>query len=174
MHTKYIHIFFALLLVSSLSFSQDNSKTVHEIRQKVATINTTKFPVIRKIDDAEAFLGHASDNGGELVGYIKNDTIYKIHESVGLSYGFVNVDYYLERDTMIFAYLVEKQFGLQNDGTVDLSKQKTTFEGRYYCSNGRLIKQIETGAKTVSDYKLPLTLIDDAKKYVAILKRKNR
>ncbi len=62
------------------------------------------------IDDAEDFLGHPADNGAELTGYFKGDTLIKVAEQIGLSNSVIENRYYLENDKLFFVYSVDSSY----------------------------------------------------------------
>jgi hypothetical protein len=106
----------------------------------------------KKILQNEEFLENIPDGGGELTGYYKNDSIVKIVEWIGLSYGNRTREFYFRKTQLFFVYEKFESFA-RNDttGEADLSKIKTSFEGRYYFHNNKLTEQKTSGKRTFQD-----------------------
>ena len=47
---------------------------------------------------------------GELTGYFKSGKLVKVLESIGISYGMTDIEYYLHDDKVIFISEVKKHF----------------------------------------------------------------
>jgi hypothetical protein len=93
-----------------------------------------------------------TDGGGQLTGYFKGEDIYKIHEQVGLSYCILTTEYYYWDKQLIFVFEKEDDFiYVDSLATLDYSKTKTSFEGRYYFNNGQLISTKTKGQKRIND-----------------------
>jgi len=90
--------------------------------------------------------------GGELTGYYKKDSVVKIVEWIGLSYGNRTREFYFKENKLFFVYEKFESF-VHNDKTneLDLTKVKTTFEGRYYFNNKKLIDQKNSGKRTFEE-----------------------
>ena len=164
----YLVVFFLLSLLPILSVAQSKEdKNIHllEIRQKYQLINKATGYNVVIIEGSEDFLGHATDGGGNLRGYFKNDTLVKIVEWVGLSNRTVQNEYYLDKDGLFFVYSAEQQYPY-NDSlqALDYSKLVPTFSSRYYFKNNKLIDTI------LSNKKLKQSITDDA---AGFLKRVN-
>lgn len=62
-----------------------------------------------KLENKE-FLKKTPDGGGSFTGYSNNDTICKIYEWIGLSYGVLKTEYYYWNEKLFFAYQTEDVF----------------------------------------------------------------
>lgn len=107
----------------------------------------------KKIYEQEAFMDHATDNGGSLTIYYKNKNVYKIEEWVGLS-GYVVINtYYFQNNQMVFVkdeeYMYERNPGT-GETTGKFSKDNR-FIGKYYFKNGKLIHQESLGHNRFED-----------------------
>ena len=69
--------FFAVLTLTNAygQDKQDKTAAIAHIRQVFQQINGYKHYKVVTIDDSEEFLGHATDNGGSLSGYYKEDSL---------------------------------------------------------------------------------------------------
>ncbi|PSL26422.1 hypothetical protein [Chitinophaga ginsengisoli] len=147
----HLSLTFVALITLTTTFGQrrdGKSNTLLEIRNLYQQINSYKNYKTITIDDAEEFLGHATDNGGSLTGYYKGDTLKKVVEWVGLSNRVIQSEYYFEQNKLFFVYSTESRYRF-NDSTqsFDYSKLDKTFNGRYYFSNGKLIDAIISGVR---------------------------
>lgn len=107
----------------------------------------------KKIYEQEAFMDHATDNGGSLTVYYKNKTVYKIEEWVGLS-GYVVINtYYFQNNQVVFVkdeeYMYERN-PITGETTGKFSKDNR-FIGKYYFKNGKLIDQESLGHNRFED-----------------------
>ncbi|PWJ33121.1 hypothetical protein [Sediminitomix flava] len=139
--------------IRSLGFSQQNDILKKNIRQKfnyIVSIND--FETIQL--ENEEFLEQMTDGGGTLTAYIKNDSIYKIMEWVGLSYGVIQTEYYYWDSRLFFAYQTEEVFNFvyHMADTVEIEMSvnekyslKKTSDRRYYFSEGELIDLVKSG-----------------------------
>jgi len=177
--TRLPHLLLALLLTLILPpGSQGQTKTgkLSVIRRTYRDINSDPSLKKRTIDDAEEFLGHATDGGGELDGYFKKDSIRKIVATIGLSYGSITDAYYFKDGHLIFVYETENDFPENNrSGELDYTKLELAFEGRYYFDTGHLIDKIEKGKRRFQDRQANATsFITEAADYVRLLREKGR
>ena len=116
------------------------------------------------------------DNGGQLKGYFKNDTLYKIVEWFGPSYGILITEYYLWNYELFFVYDIEKNFAQIIDSTdgfigFDYSITEKKYESRHYLVNEQEIKKLVKG-KRMMELSIPLNFKSDVEKYIAILENK--
>lgn len=137
--------FFALLtLTNSYGQSkQDKSSVISQIRQVFQQINSYKYYKVITIDDSEEFLGHGTDNGGNLKGYYKGDSLKKIVEWVGLSNRVVQYEYYFNNGKLVFVYSTDSRCKANDKtGEIDCSKFDKVFKGRYYFNGDKIIYTI--------------------------------
>ena len=92
------------------------------------------------------------DGGGKLTGFYKDKSIKKILLWLGLSNGIETKKYYFKDDQLIFVYERFKTFGYEEKkGQMDYDKTITTFEGRYYFQNQKLISKSVKGENRHDD-----------------------
>jgi hypothetical protein len=125
-------------------FAQNKLEKIHHIQDVFMAINKIPDLIIIKVP-GEEFLENMTDGGAELTGFFKNDSLVKISEWVGLSYGAIEIDYYFEKGKLVFSYVKEKYFPV-NDSTVDRTRLDLKFEGRYYYENDVIIAQKNSGS----------------------------
>lgn len=101
--------------------------------------------------DAEEFMDHVTDGGGELTGYYKKDTLVKIVEWIGASFGNRTREFYFKGRKLFFAFEKFESFVEKDNGELDLSKTSTTYEARYYFNSGKLIDKKITGKAGIAD-----------------------
>jgi hypothetical protein len=173
---NFILALLAAVLLSHNSGGQTKAEKLLDILNTFQNIN--KDPSLRKrtIDDAEEFLGHPTDGGGELVGYFHKDSVCKIFVTVGLSYGSITDEYYFRNERLIFVYETEKDFPeMDSIGGLAYNKSNLAFEGRYYFDNDELIDKITKGKRRFADTKEnPATFITDANDFLRLIKAKGR
>lgn len=165
-----------LTLSPSLLFCQTQNDAVLDIRKKFKIINGIKDYQI-KILENEEFLDQMTDGGGELKGFLKNDTVFKIVEKVGLSFGVITLEYYYWNEQLIFVYEKEQTFKYDDStGSFNYDILNTNFEGRYYFSNQKLFKTKIKGKKMFPDdisfdsQTKEGQLLDFAKEYILLIK----
>ena len=129
----------------SASCGQTNPDMVKEIRKEFQSINSDT--AYKKVTlENEEFLENMTDGGGELTGFFKGGQIKKIYRWVGLSNGNEITEFYFKNGQLIFVYEKFNSFVYDNKKEeLDHSKTETTFEGRYYFNNKKLIDLITTG-----------------------------
>jgi hypothetical protein len=157
------------------SFGQAKTELIKVIRndfQAISHDSTLK----KKTLENEEFLKNMPDGGGELTGYYKNESIVKIVEWIGLSYGNRTREFYFRRGQLFFVYEKFESFA-RNDttGETDFSKSPMiTFEGRYYFNNNKLIEQKTSGKRTFEDATSDIIkeLQDAATSNIKLLRRK--
>ena len=140
---KIFLVIFLLYLLPILSLGQnkeDKNMYLLEIKQKYQLINKTTGYNVVIIEGSEDFLGHATDGGGNLRGYFKNDTLVKIVERVGLSNRTVQNEYYLDKYGVFFVHSTEQQYPY-NDSlqSLDYNNLVPSFSGRYYFKKNKLV-----------------------------------
>ena len=119
------------------------------IKKKVQVIDSEKNYQTKTLNN-EQFLGHMTDGGGQLIGYYKDGKIYKIEESLGLSYGVKKYRYYFDNLQLILVNEKEEVFpDTDNTGTLDYTKVEPTFQAYYYFDKGKMINYESTGQKNI-------------------------
>lgn len=159
---------------TSIAKGQKKETSIKDIRQEFQKINTDKNLETTKID-AEEFLENATDGGGELTGFKRNDTVVKIIEWIGISYGNRIREFYFRNQKLIFVYEKFDAFVPDEEtGELNKSKTKSVFEGRYYFNNKKLIEQKLTGKKPMDDDEKNIgeELLASAKENLKILTEK--
>jgi hypothetical protein len=165
---------FLLFAFNLATSGQSNSAQVKSIKREFETINsdTTLKKVVL---ENEEFLGeNIGDGGGKLVGFFKNHTVKKIYQWLGLSNGIEIKEYYFKDGKLIFIYEVFKSFEYdQIRNQMDYKKISTTFEGRYYFKNSKLIYEIVKGRNRRDGLLNPVeVLIEEAFNNLKLLKSK--
>ncbi len=163
-----------LLFIASPLLAQSKAEIIAKIRKQFQAIN--KESNYHKIQlENEAFLPQTTDDGGELIGYYKKGVLKKILVHVGISHGKELFEFYFQNDRLIFVFEKFEQFIYdKKKEAFDYEKTETTFEGRYYFHNNRLIEHITTGHNRFEDDTLEpeKVLISEANDYKKLLKRK--
>ncbi|MDN3655097.1 hypothetical protein QWZ08_05640 [Ferruginibacter paludis] len=155
------------------SFAQSENAKIKAIQQVYNRTNQiTGFKKIML--ENEAFLENVPDGGGSLTGYFKKGMLYKIKEWIGLSYGVVETEYYLSKNTLVFAYVKERHFKTVND-KVDYKTTIPAYEGRFYFDQSKLLRTIRKGkGMWDSGQESILSLHENAKRYIDLLYKKNK
>lgn len=175
--TKHI-LTTVIILINLISFSQEES-LIKDINEKFKTINQTRS-YQKTILQNEEFMEHVPDFGGELTGFHKNDTVYKIHEKIGLSYGLISTEYYYWNEKPILIYFIEDSFeqiidsvhGFTGWNHKELVRQ---LEARYYYYNDSLIDVKRKGESLLGEeYEIEMRarLFNNALKDMKIVKQK--
>ncbi len=168
-------LFLLLILISSSIFSaksQSKQDIIKGIRQEFQKINSDASLKIIKLD-AEEFLDDTPDGGAELTGYKRKDSLVKIVEWIGLSYGNRTREFYFKHQKLFFVFEKFDSFIDEKSGELDHSKTKKVFEGRYYYNNEKLIEEKLSGKKPIDDEKTTATeLLSDAKENAKLLSKK--
>ncbi len=176
--TLRFFILFTFLASITLTMTYGQSKegkssTLLKIKELYQQINNYKNYRTITIDDAEEFLGHGTDNGGQLTGYYRGDSLKKVIEWVGLSNRVVQNEYYFDKDKLFFVYSTESRYRFNNSTqSFDYTKLDYAFSRRYYFSNDKLIDVIfsdKTHDYTKED---PNSLLDSGIDYLRMLKAK--
>jgi hypothetical protein len=145
-HRHFIALTLFALITLTNAYGQDTkdkTATISQIRQVFQQINGYKNYMVVTIDDSEAFLGHATDNGGSLKGYYKGDSLVKMMEWIGLSNRVVQNEYYFDKGKLVFVYSTNSRCK-SNDktGEIDCSTFIRVSTARYYFSKDKLIEAI--------------------------------
>lgn len=146
---KTILVSFLLLFYLS-SYCQTKEEIIKNIKQQFLLINSDK--TLKKIVlENEEFLEDIPDGGCELKGFYKNDSIVKIVEWIKFSYGNRTREYYFNMGILFFTFEKFESFIETKDATLDHSKIKTTFEGRYYFNKTKIIDRKISGKRTFEE-----------------------
>jgi hypothetical protein len=169
-----LSILFGLVIIHSTANSQVKSDLIKTIRKDFQTINADT--TLRRVElDEDEFLENTPDGGGELVGFYKENNLEKIYEWIGLSYGNRTREFYFNHNKLFFVYEKFESFVVNNKtNELDHGKVMTTFEGRYYFNNKKLIEQKISGQRTFEEKNLDLIkeLLSEAKDNFELLNRK--
>jgi hypothetical protein len=175
MNKPFIILLFSLSLLSFSSLSQNVDNKKKHIKRIFKEINSS--PNLKKVElNAEEFLEHSPDGGASLIGYFKGDTLVKITEWIGLSFGNKQFEYYFNSQSLAFVYVEEKHFKYSDSlRALDYSKLEKVYEGRFYFDKEKLISHEAKGiGKWENKDELGQSLIDTADKYLQLLKNKRK
>jgi hypothetical protein len=166
-------LFLLFACCCSHSFAQSENAKIKAI-QRVYN-RTNQITGFKKITlENEAFLDNVPDGGGSLTGYFKRGMLYKIKEWIGLSYGVVETEYYLSKNTLVFAFVKEKHFKTVND-QVDYKTTIRAYEGRFYFDQDKVLRTIRKGKGLWdSGQESILSLQQNTKRYTDLLYKKNK
>ena len=168
---RTIHLYFTAVLFVVQANAQTKSELISQIRKNFRAINNDRSLTQIKLTD-EDFMDNVTDGGGELTGYYKKDSIVKITEWIGLSYGNRTREFYFMSNKLFFVYEKFDSF-IVNDSTgeMDHSKTKTSFEGRYYFSKDKLIEKKLAGKRTFQEESNEIVreLVESAKEDARLL-----
>jgi len=172
---RYLNILIITCLASVCNCSgQTKSEQIKTIRKEFQTINADT--TLKQVTlENEEFLGdNIGDGGGKLTGLYKNKSIKKIQLWLGLSNGIETKEYYFKDGQLIFVYERFKSFGYdEKKGQMDYDKTSTTFEGRYYFQNQKLISQSVKGENRHDDEVTnPAIFIDQVIEHLKALNKK--
>src|SRR5437762_989578 len=168
---KVQKLILSILIVSCLSsYGQTTDVIIKKTRSDFKMINSDT--TLKKITlEDEEFSEHATDGGGELTGYFRNNSLLKIVEWIGLSYGNRTREFYLKNNNLFFVFEKFEAF-LETDSGLDHLKVKTIFAGRYYFNNGKLISEKTSGENKLADKTSAQDLLDQTKDYIKLLNKK--
>ena len=166
---RFLIILFSITLADSqLISAQSKLNRIKEIQEVFKTTNSYKNLRTVKLSNEE-FLENMTDGGGELTGFFKNDTLIKMSEWIGVSYGVIAIDYYFEDNELVFSYVQEKYFPA-TDSTIDRTKLILKFEGRYYYERDELFAQKNSGSGLWGDsLDKSNPILNDSKRYSKLL-----
>jgi hypothetical protein len=144
-------ILLLFLLISCLTAqSQTREDVIKKIRKDFQEINADTTLKKTSLENEE-FLENVPDGGGELTGFFKKDSIAKIAEWIGLSYGNRIREYYYKGDKLFFVFEKFESFVKNKNGELDHERAKTSFEGRYYFNNDKLVERKISGKKPLEE-----------------------
>lgn len=139
------------LFCFSLGCTQ-TSKQAKQIDSLCEVINKDTL-LRKKIYEAGEFMDYATDNGGELTVFHKNNQVYKIEEWIGLSSFFIVNTYYIQNNQLIFAK--DEEFMYERHPVTGeiagFSSQENLFKGKYYFKKGKLIHHESLGHNRFED-----------------------
>lgn len=167
-------ICFVTVMFTLKLHAQTKSGIIAAIKKEFQAINADRT-LSKKVLSGEEFMENMTDGGGELTGFYKKDSLVKIIEWIGLSYGNRTREFYLKDNSLFFVYEEFQSFVINDStGEMDHSKVKTTFEGRYYFNNTKLIEQKITGKRTFGDAATGIAkeLLESAIENAGLLKQK--
>jgi len=170
-------LFFSISILLCLSGHGQTNQTqktdslVKKLRKEFQAINSDTTLKTVSLEDDE-FMEEATDGGGELSGFLKNKSLVKIVEHVGISHGNRTREFYFKDNKLFFVFSKFESFMQTNNG-LDLSKLKTSFEGRYYFNNEKLVTRKTKGENSLGAEPLNgKELVDLAKKNSNLLSKK--
>jgi len=156
------------------AFTQVDER-VKSIQQFVSLVNHEKNYTIKNLE-AEEFMDHTTDGGGELTGYFKNGELIKIVEWIGLSSCITVFEYYIQNKSLVFVYGQEKIFSYSDSlQTFDPSVQTVGMECRFYFNKEKIFKKKLKGATRCSQPPIEITekyLLDSYNDYLKKLSGK--
>jgi hypothetical protein len=161
-------------------FTQEKELIIKDIRVKFKELNDYKYNKKIVLENDE-FIEHMTDGGGILTAYLRNDSVCKIYQWIGLSYGVLKIEYYYWQEKLIFAYRTEEMFNhiyfLAND-TIELSEGemynlRLCCENRLYFNNDTLV-EIKNKGDCFSGYETTAEILEaiqnDSKKCIRTIK----
>jgi hypothetical protein len=167
-----------LVFIVQTSFEQgkeDTNYRLWKIRGVYDETNAFSNYDVVTIDDPAKFLEGPGnpDNGGQLKGFFKADTLKKITEWIGLSHLARQNEYYYNNGELVFAFATESRFKYDSLNGFDLSKPYIVFWGRFYFNNKKLIYHIIDNKEhsTVIHHEDGNSLIAASIKYAQLLKK---
>lgn len=140
-----------IIIEFSFSFSansQDKPDLIKGIRNQYKRINSYSLNMLTL--EGKEFMDNIPDGGAELTGYFKDDSLLKISEWIGLSYGNQIREYYFSNNKLFFVFEKFDSF-IQTESGVDITKTKNCFQGHYYFANKKLIKKSIRGKKPIEE-----------------------
>ncbi len=83
-----------LLITITINISCTENDPIKQIKEQFKFINNQTDYVTFELNN-EDFLDFSPDNGALLKGFYKNDKLFKVVESIGLSFAQITTEYYL-------------------------------------------------------------------------------
>ncbi len=142
-------IFFIIVLFASNIYAQNTAEDIKTIRTQFKWVNSqTDFEKIEL--NNEEFLEHVPDNGGLLESLYKGKNLYKVTETIAISYAILTTEFYLWDNNLFFAYYTEKHYKEKKDSNgnlieLDYAHTDTKYEYRVYFKDAKIIREIEKG-----------------------------
>ncbi len=129
MNSNLIYLLFLLVLISGCKTQSDNPLDNEDSVENIMYQNAISY--MKSIDnsenldsivlDGEDYLEFNTDNGAELTGFYKDNSLIKITENLGLSLGFVNTDYYQKDGNLYVVKESESVFPEMKDENGNIS-----------------------------------------------------
>ncbi len=167
-----LHLLFILLMFPCGLLAQTNAEKINDIKKICAEINKEKGLKTVSLSD-EQFVDHACDNGCTLTASFRKDTIKKMWDWIGLSYGIIERTFYFKHRRLVFVNETERHFVRDSTGAPLYNKTPMiVFEGRFYFENGKLIGSSIKGEKFGHEKETPVKLLALANTYFALLNDK--
>ncbi len=168
-----VTVFFLILVLTPAIFAKTDIRVIKTIRSHFQWINSQTNT--QKIELDEGFLDMSPDNGASLIGFYQDNKLYKIIETVGLSFGIMTTEYYFW-NKLFFTYHKEQSFKKKydQDGNfleLDYTHLNLNYQTRHYFHNGKLIRNITKG-KPIFQKQDPKQDLQDAKKWKLLLTKK--
>jgi hypothetical protein len=154
------YILFTILFLSILTSAQD----LKFIKNTVSEINREKVYSVIEIPN-DYFVNEKNevlDNGQSLTAYYKNNKLKKMVHFAGISYQNVTIEYYFNKNNLIF--VLEKKYQTQGKNEY-LKNPKLISENRYYFENNTIIKTIGEESKDQNFIKNVESFLKDLKKF---------
>ena len=184
---RILILFISMFITVFFSYGQSIEQTTKNIDGKVLKINQYKNYKTDSLIDLqfldERFVNQQGQGFGRLVGYFKNDSIYKITEVYGLKLmnDIATTEYYFWHSKLI--YISEKEvynpnISMDSTGTVDRRIPGADFDASYYFENDKIINTISKGEaillpneKYFDSQSKEGQLLETAKKNIGLLKK---
>ncbi len=173
-YQKIIGCLVSLFILNTCPFAQTTDQKIKTIRAEFQKINRDSSLQSITLDNPEDFLGEATDGGGELTGYFKNDSLRKMLLTVWISYGQIYQEYYFKKDQLIFVYETEKDFPVDSANQINHEKLTLAFEGRYYFDDDKLMRRVAEGSKRINDENEADNLLKNATQFMKLLVGKRK
>jgi hypothetical protein len=150
---KFYAAILTALFIQSFSFSQTEQQAIEQIKSQFRYINSQTNYVVSELNN-EDYLDQMPDNGAQLKGFFRNDSIYKIIEWTGLSYAVIIKEYYFLKDELVFVYDSERDYNHTKDSSgqfsgFDYTGARLKYEARHYFNKGKEIKKTENGKQLI-------------------------
>ena len=162
--------------IVNASAGQTKAEQVQAIRKEFQAINGDSTMKKITMENEEFTEQLVTDGGRELTGYYKNGQVRKVRHWVGISHGNEIKEFYFRDGKLIFVYEQFNSFPYDGKkGEHIHSITKTTFEGRYYFNNDKLIDRKITGKKQFEDKTIDpaKALLSEVSEYLELLGKKN-
>lgn len=132
---------------SNVNNNNQSENSIEDIRLIVSQIDSGLDYETITLNNEE-FLEDMTDGGGQLRGYYKDGVLYKIEETLGLSYGVITYSYYFNNGNLILIHELEEDFPYSEDtGSLDYSQVAVVFSGYYYIEKESLVDYQINGKK---------------------------
>ena len=171
---NYFLVCLIMSCICSFSFAQTKNEIIEDVHNIVETIHMdTVLKSVTLLN--QEFLSDTTDRGGELTGFYKKKKIYYIYRSVGKPYGEEIMQFYYWKSKLVF---VSEKFNtyVYDDRlkVFDYTVVNTTFTGKYYFDNEKLIHKVITGHKKFDDSTIDTesSLLGKSKSNIELVKKR--